>query len=80
MATFKSKSPEIPTLDIEGVEYIIKWENFRPGTSVFIPCRNCLEAKSKIDPVMSRRGIRPIYKIVAVEGIKGLRVWCDGYI
>lgn len=80
MATYKSKSPEVPTLEIEGVEYSINWDKFTPNASVFIPCRNCLEAKTKLDPVMARHGIKPLYKIVAVEGIKGLRIWCEGYI
>lgn len=79
MHTSKSK-PTIPTLEIEGVEYSINWEKFRPGASVFIPCRNCMEAKKIIDPVMARRGVKPLYKIVAVEGIKGLRVWCEDLI
>jgi hypothetical protein len=63
---------------IEGVTYEIEWQKFRRGTSIFIPCLDCAEAKKAVQAVFARLRIRRkdvLIKVVIVEGIRGLRIW-----
>jgi len=60
---------------VEGVKYDINWRNFKPGTSIFIPCLDPVRAKTQVLVVMRRLRIKVLMKVVIQDGIRGLRVW-----
>ena len=62
-------------MKIDGVTYELNWEEFRVGSSFFIPCVGTVAAKQLIESKMRRLGYAVIIKIVVENDIKGLRVW-----
>lgn len=60
---------------IEQVSYEIDWRNFKPGTSFFIPCIDCTEARKEVLKVTKRLKINVLTKQCIENGIRGLRVW-----
>jgi hypothetical protein len=60
---------------IEQVSYEIDWRNFKPGTSFFVPCLNCSEAKKEVLMVTKRLKVEVLTKICIENGIRGLRIW-----
>lgn len=62
-------------MKIEGVEYVIDWENFTIGSSFFIPCIHDKEARERIETKMNRLRYPIVIKLVVEDGIRGLRVW-----
>jgi hypothetical protein len=63
---------------LEGVYYNINWANFKLGTSVFIPCLNCVKVRQKFLRVARHQleeGAELAYKISIEDGVRGLRVW-----
>jgi hypothetical protein len=62
-------------MKIDGVTYELDWQEFRVGSSFFIPCVGTVVAKQRIEDKMRRLGFAVIVKIVVENEIKGLRVW-----
>jgi hypothetical protein len=60
---------------IEQISYNINWRNFKAGTSFFVPCLNCTQAKEEVLRVTKRLKIEVLIKISIEDGVKGLRVW-----
>jgi hypothetical protein len=60
---------------VEGVKYEVNWRNFRPGTSIFIPCLDPVRAKAQVVGVTKRLRIKILTKVVLQDGIRGLRIW-----
>lgn len=60
---------------IDGVSYDINWKNFKTGTSIFIPCLDCIAAKAYILKTTRRLKVPVLIKISIEEGIRGLRIW-----
>jgi len=60
---------------IEGITYQLNWQEFRVGSSFFVPCLNDTAARERIESKMSRLGYAVIVKLVIEDGIRGLRVW-----
>jgi hypothetical protein len=60
---------------VEGVKYEVNWRNFRPGTSIFIPCLDPARAKAQVVAVTKRLRIKILTKVVLQDGIRGLRIW-----
>lgn len=60
---------------IESVAYSIDWRKMHKGYSVFVPCINHRRAKAAFNDVADRLGMQFVYKVVVVDGVKGLRVW-----
>lgn len=60
---------------VEGVKYEVNWRNFRPGTSIFIPCLDPVRAKAQVVAVTKRLRIKILTKVVLQDGIRGLRIW-----
>ena len=60
---------------VEKVSYKIDWRKFKKGTSFFIPCLDCKEAKTEILCTTNRLKMKVLTKVVIEEGIRGLRVW-----
>ena len=62
-------------MQIETVSYTINWRKMRKGHSFFVPCINTRAAKRTLEQAAGRLGLTLIYKVVIVDGVKGLRVW-----
>lgn len=62
-------------MQIETVSYTINWGKMRKGHSFFVPCIDHRAAKRTLEEVAKRLQLTLIYKVVIVDGIKGLRVW-----
>ena len=62
-------------MQIEKVSYTIDWRKMRKGYSFFVPCIDHRAAKRTIKAVGKRLDMDFIYKVVIVDGVKGLRVW-----
>jgi hypothetical protein len=60
---------------VEKVSYNISWRRFKRGTSIFIPCLDCIKARKEIMVTLKRLKIEVLTKRVIVEGIQGLRIW-----
>lgn len=58
-----------------GVDYQIKWPEFTPGTSIFIPAVDTKAAIAAIKRESSRLEFEFVHKIVVEDGIIGIRVW-----
>lgn len=62
-------------MQVEGVSYDIRWQEFKRGMSMFFPCLDPDRARSEIDAVLDRLRIKRLIKIEIRDGIRGLRVW-----
>lgn len=60
---------------IETVSYTVNWRKLHKGYSFFVPCIDHKAAKRTLNEVADRLGMKFLYKLVIVEGVKGLRVW-----
>lgn len=60
---------------VDGVEYVIDWENFTVGSSFFLPCLRDEEGRQRVEQKMNRLGFKVLIKVVVEDGIRGLRVW-----
>ena len=58
-----------------GVNYQIKWPEFVPGTSIFIPAIDTESAIKAIQKESERLEFQFVHKVVIEDGIKGVRVW-----
>lgn len=58
-----------------GVDYQIAWQEFLPGTSIFIPAIDTKAAIAAVKRESERLEFDYIHKIVVEEGVKGIRVW-----
>ena len=62
-------------MELEGVEYRVNWDAFTPGTSIFLPCLNCAEARKQVVKTIRKLGFRTVDKISIEDGVRGLRIW-----
>jgi len=62
-------------MKIEGVSYNVNWKNFSRGSSIFIPCLDCIKARASVMNVTKRLRINILTKIKIEDGVKGLRIW-----
>lgn len=62
-------------MQIETVSYTINWRKMRKGYSFFVPCIDHRAAKRTLKQAAERLGLSLVYKVVIVDGVKGLRVW-----
>lgn len=62
-------------MQIEKVNYKIKWNKFQVGASFFIPCLNPQKAWKRVLQVLSKRKVKAVHKIVIEDGVRGIRVW-----
>ena len=58
-----------------GVDYQIRWPEFLPGTSIFIPAVNTDAALAAIKKESERLEFQFTHKVVVEDGIMGIRVW-----
>ena len=57
------------------VEFIVPWNRFTLGTSLFIPSLNPTETLAAFRKEASRHGVMFTYRVVIEKGVQGLRVW-----
>lgn len=62
-------------MKIETVTYQLDWSKFHRGFSFFVPCIDHKAARTEINRVTNRLGIKVLTQVTIEEGIKGLRVW-----
>jgi len=62
-------------LESHGVPMDIKWEEFRVGTSIFIPAVSIVEVRRRIRDEVGRLGIKVVMSNVVEHNIQGIRVW-----
>lgn len=62
-------------MQVERINYEVNWQNFKRGTSIFIPCLNGRLAKKEVLRVMRRLRMKVLIKLVLVDNIQGLRIW-----
>ena len=58
-----------------GVDYQIKWTEFKPGSSMFTPAIDLTSALAAIKRESHRLEFEFTHKIVVEDGIQGIRVW-----
>lgn len=58
-----------------GVDYQIKWTDFKPGTSFFIPAVDTKSAIAAIKRESDRLEFEFVHKVVVEDGIMGVRIW-----
>lgn len=58
-----------------GVDYQIKWSEFQPGSSMFIPAIDTKAAIEAIKKESERLEFEFVHKIVIEDGVQGIRVW-----
>jgi len=58
-----------------GVDYQIVWEEFVPGTSIFIPAIDTKAAIAAIKREAERLEFEFVHKVVIEDGVRGVRVW-----
>lgn len=63
------------TLELDEGSYQIEWDEFKVGASVFIPCTNLMEAKSKMRGLAKRRNIQVTCVTVIERKMLGIRCW-----
>lgn len=58
-----------------GVDFQVAWQDFLPGTSIFIPAIDTKSAIADIKAESKRLDFEFIHKITVEDGVKGVRVW-----
>lgn len=62
-------------MQVEGVNYDIRWKDFKRGMSIFIPCLDPPRARKEINAVLQRLRINVLMRVRIEDGIRGLRIW-----
>ena len=57
------------------VKFIVPWESFTVGTSLFIPSLTPTETLAAFRKEALKQGAMFTYRIVVEKGVQGLRVW-----
>ena len=58
-----------------GVDYQIRWAEFQPGASMFIPAIDLDSAIAALKKESERLEFEFVHKVVVEDGIQGIRVW-----
>lgn len=62
-------------MQVERVNYKIRWHQFKAGASFFIPCLDPPKAWKRISKALAKRKIQAVHKVVIEDGVRGVRVW-----
>lgn len=57
------------------IEFVIPWDDFRIGASVFIPSMNPGDTLRSFKKEADQRAVTYVYRVVVENGVQGLRVW-----
>lgn len=60
---------------IHGIEFEIKWSEFKPYSSFFIPCLDWEAARTLVFDECEERGIPVVIRFSVEDNIRGIRVW-----
>jgi hypothetical protein len=58
-----------------GVDFQIAWQDFLPGTSIFIPAIDTKAAVAAMKAESKRLEFEFVHKVVVEDGVKGVRFW-----
>ena len=58
-----------------GVDYQIAWQDFQPGTSIFLPAIDTKAMIAAMKAEAKRLEFDFVHKIVVEDGVKGVRFW-----
>lgn len=59
----------------DGVRFVIDWDRFRVGDSVFIPCVNVKLAHKQVLNIFDRHGWSLRIHVSTEHNILGVRIW-----
>jgi|DEB19_MinimDraft_3_1074340.scaffolds.fasta_scaffold75534_2 hypothetical protein len=62
-------------MNIHGIEFEVKWEEFKPYSSFFIPCLDWEAARDVIYHECEEHGVPAVVRFSVEDGIRGVRVW-----
>ena len=57
------------------IEFVIPWDNFKIGMSIFIPSMQPLDTLRSFRKEADQRAVTYVYRVVVEDGVQGLRVW-----
>jgi hypothetical protein len=57
------------------VEFVIPWDNFNIGASIFIPSMHPADTLRSFKREADQRAVTYVYRVVVENGVQGLRVW-----
>ena len=60
---------------IHGIEFEVKWADFKPYSSFFIPCLDWEAVRTLIYKECEDRGFTVVARFSVEDGIRGVRVW-----
>jgi len=60
---------------IHGIEFEVKWSEFKPYSSFFIPCLDWEAAREVVFHECEERGIPVVIRFSVEDNIRGIRVW-----
>lgn len=60
---------------IHGIEFEIKWSEFKPYSSFFIPCLDWESARTVVFNECEERGIPVVIRFSVEDNVRGIRVW-----
>jgi hypothetical protein len=58
-----------------GVDYQVKWAEFTPGASLFIPAIDTESAIKALKKESERLEFEFVHKVVVEDGVLGVRIW-----
>jgi len=62
-------------MQVEKIDYFVKWELFTKGSSIFVPCLSPSTARAEVLCTTDMLGLKVIMKSVIHDGVRGLRIW-----
>lgn len=63
------------SIAVHNIPVWIAWNEFKPGTSFFVPCLNFAEVRTAIKEEAQRLKVEILIKPVMHNSMIGLRVW-----
>ena len=57
------------------IEFVIPWDNFKIGMSIFVPSMNPADTLRAFKKEAEQRAVTYVYRVVVENGVQGLRVW-----
>lgn len=67
--------PALCVVDVEGVEFTFRWDRFRPGASVFIPCVGTADVVKQVRASADQYGLAVHVAAGVRDGRLGVGVW-----
>jgi len=59
----------------DGLRMVVNWKTFDPGSSVFVPCLDMVEAVSQFYEIAQRKGWLCDHRYRVENKLQGIRFW-----